>query len=72
MQALEFVLSMRPAVPFSIEKACQEATNSEVRRWFKNKAICINGEFPDWNDNIQLPVTQLVFFPKGKRKTTVL
>lgn len=72
MQALEFVLSMRPSVPFSIERACQEATNSEIRRWFKNKAIRINGEFPNWDSKIQLPVVELVFFPKGKRKTTVL
>jgi hypothetical protein len=72
MQALEFVLSMRPAVPFSVEKACEIATNSEVRRWFKNKAIRINGASPNWNDNIKLPVTELVFFPNGKRKTTVL
>ena len=72
MQALAFVISMRPSVPFSIEKACQEATNSEIRRWFKNKAIKINDDFPNWDSDIKLPVTQLVFFPKGKRKTTVL
>lgn len=72
MQALEFILSMRPAVPFSIEKGCQEATNSEIRRWLKSKAIVINGETPDWNDEIVFPVTQLVFFPKSARRKTTL
>lgn len=72
MQALEFILSMRPAVPFSIEKHCQEATNSEIRRWFKNKAIMINGHTLDWDDDVSFPVTNLVFFPKSsKRKTTL-
>lgn len=72
MQALEFILSLRPAVPFSIEKACQEATNSEVRRWFKNKAIRINQEFPNWDDDIKFPVTDLVFFPKSQKRRTTL
>jgi acetone carboxylase gamma subunit len=73
MQALEFVLSMRPAVPFSIEKGCAEATNSEIRRWFKNKAIRVNGEMVGWDDTITFPVTDLVFFPKSpKRKTTLV
>lgn len=72
MQALEFILSMRPAVPFSIEKACMEATNSEIRRWFKNKAIRINGMCPDWNDSVTFPVTDLVFFPKSDKRRTTL
>lgn len=72
MQALEFILSLRPMVPFSVEKACQEATNSEIRRWFKNKAIRINQSFPNWDDGVTFPIVDLVFFPKSKgRKTTI-
>lgn len=73
MQALAFILSMRPAVPFSIERPCQPASNGEVRRWFQNKAVRINGAFPGWGDEIDFPITELVFFPRSaNRKTTVL
>lgn len=72
MQALEFILSLRPMVPYSSEKPCTLATNSEIRRWFNNKAIRINGEFPAWNDDVEFPINDLVFFPKSaKRKTTI-
>lgn len=72
MQALQFIISMRPALPYSIEKSCLLATNSEIRRWFNNKAIRINGVFPGWDDEVEFPINDLVFFPKSvKRKTTI-
>ena len=30
------------------------ASNSEVRRWFKNKSIMINGKIADFDDDIRL------------------
>jgi len=59
-------------IPMSIEKECEPASNSEVRRWLRNKAVLINGARPGPEDEIQFPITQLVFFPKAKRKTTVI
>lgn len=60
-------------IPMSIERPCTPASNGEIRRWLMNKAVLINGEFPGPTTTVTYPVTQLVFFPKSKkRKTTVL
>lgn len=59
-------------IPMSIERTCTVASGSEVRRWLKNKAVLINGETPGPEDEVTFPIRQLVFFPKSKRKTTVL
>ena len=59
-------------LPMSIERPCTEATNTEIKRWLKNGAVIINGKKPDVNDVVELPITELVFFPKGKRKTTMI
>lgn len=85
MTALEFVISMRPAVPMSIEGDCKPASNSEIRRWLEQSAVVINGVKPKPKDLITFPVTSLIFFPKSKatydengklltrsRKTTVI
>ena len=48
-------------------------SNSEVRRWIKNGSILINGKRPtsiDWK--IDFPITQLVLFPKGKSRCTLI
>jgi hypothetical protein len=77
--ALAYLLSLRPALPLSAEKTPGEfepgeinPSNGEVRRWLKNKAVLINGRAPDEKGFIDLPVTSLVFFPKGKRRTTLI
>jgi len=57
-------------LPMSIERPCTEATNSEIKRWLKNSSVIINGKKPNINDEIELPITELVFFSKGRRKTT--
>ena len=49
-----------------------KVSNSSLRRWLDSKGVCINKEYPKANDRISFPVTSLVFFPKGKRKTTLL
>lgn len=60
-----------PFCPWSVERT-GKATNSEKRRWLQNKAVIINGERPGPDDSITYPITELVFFPKGKRKTTMM
>lgn len=59
-------------IPMSIERPCTVASGSEVRRWLKNKAVLINGQTPGPEDEVSFPINQLIFFPKSKRKTTVL
>ena len=74
MTAYEYLKSFREwsALPMSIERPCTEATNSELKRWLKNSAVIINGKKPKPNDKIEFPITELVYFSKGKRKTTVI
>lgn len=83
--ALEFLISMRPAIPMSIEKPNTQTSNSELRRWLDSSSVVINGVKPKAKDKISFPVTNLIFFPKSKsvhdndgklisfsRKTTVI
>jgi hypothetical protein len=70
MTTFEFIKRFRH-LPMSIERSCTEATNSEIKRWFKQGAVIINGKRPKPNDEIEFPVTEIVFFPKGKRRTTM-
>ena len=58
-------------LPTSNERPGQQPSNSELRRWFKDKAIRVNGEFPVWDGPPPECCWDLVFFPKGKRCTTV-
>lgn len=81
MNVLTYLLSLRPAMPTSIEKPPAQMSNGEVRRLLKNKAIMINGD-TDWTPEDELPcwVWQLIYFPsatKGKngkaaRRTTIV
>jgi hypothetical protein len=56
---------------FSVEKF-QVASNSEKRRWLQNKAVIINGERPGPDTMLDFPLGQLVFFPKGNRRITMI
>jgi len=49
-----------------------KASNSERRRWLQNKSVIINGTKPNWNDEIDFPVEELIFFPKSNRRVTML
>ncbi len=69
--ALEVIESIG-VIPMSVEKPCTRPTRSEIRRWIAQKSVVINGVTVDTKSVVEYPITQLVFFPKGKRKTTVL
>lgn len=71
MKVLEFLLSLRPALPMSVEAPCQQASNSEVRRWCRDKAVLLNGRRVAADEDVTFPVTQLVLFPKGARRCTL-
>lgn len=49
-----------------------KASNSERRRWLESGSVQINGQTPGPNDEIEYPINQLVFFPNGKRRCTML
>lgn len=72
MTALEYLISL-PHVPMALNgnKPCA-ASNSERRRWLESRSVIINGVKPGPQDEIVFPVNELVFFPKGERRTTML
>lgn len=56
----------------SVEQPCSIPTRSEVKRWIKNKSVIINGEKNhDVNEEVDFEIFTLIFFPKGKRRTTM-
>ena len=72
MQALEFIRSI-PHVPMQFNgNQAVLASNGEKRRWLQNHSIIINGEKPNWDDEVSFPITQLVFFPKSNRRCTMV
>jgi hypothetical protein len=73
MNILEFVISLRPAVPMSQERPCTQASNSEIRRWIKDGSIQINRDMWTPSEDVPPVIYSVVFFPKSrKRCTTVL
>lgn len=68
MTALDFLVSL-PHVPMGHNGTMPvTASNSERRRWLMSKSVVINGVRPDWKDEIEFPITELVFFPKSEKK----
>ena len=68
MKALDYIHGFKP---YSREKL-GEASRSEIRRWFDQGAIQVNGERSEWNEKVEdwtNGVFSLVLFPNGKRVT---
>lgn len=78
MRAIEWLNSLRPAIPLSIEKPAtkenpaQPMSNGELRRLIEQGGVLVNGERSTPNEPIDFPVFSLVFFPNGKRRTTLV
>lgn len=68
---LKYIKECGYYLPMSTERPCTEASNAEIKRWLKSSSVIINGKKPNVNDEIEFPITELVYFPKGKRRTTV-
>ena len=72
MKAIEYLKSLpRNWMPKS-SRDYKSPSNSELVRWLNEGAVVINGSSPKATEAIQFPITELVFFPKGKRKTTMV
>ena len=73
MNTLEWLNSLRPAIPMSVERPCELMSTSELRRHIQQGAVLINGERVAWGDLVKFPVVSLVFFPKSTiRRTTII
>ena len=71
MNAITY-LKFLPHLPNSVEHGkIGRPSNSELGRWLASKSVVINGETPDKFDEVVFPIRELVFFPKGVRKTTM-
>jgi len=74
MTALEYLQSLRPIyLPVSREGSipCAPPSNSELKRWLRKGSVIINGTTPSPLDEVQEPIHELIFFPKGRRVTMV-
>lgn len=79
MTALQWLNSLRPALPLSIENpptkenTAQPMSNGELKRHMQQGGVLVNGERIAPDEHIDFPVFSLVFFPKSaKRRTTLV
>ncbi len=73
MNCLQYLMGINESCQFmSIEKKGIKASNSELRRWFNNKAVEINFQTPKPEDELPDFVKSLVLFPNSKMKRTTL
>ena len=73
MTSLQFLQSLRPAIPMSVETPCTHTSNGELKRWMLNGAVILNGNRLKPDDTvIPAHVQSLVFFPKSPRRTTLV
>lgn len=64
-------LNLLPWLPVSIEgRNVKRPSKSEVGRWLDNRAVIVNGEAVQRDTELG-EIHSLVFFPKGKRRTTM-
>lgn len=73
MFAIEYLKSLPKYITRSVEgNGMGDASNSEMRRWLDKGSVLINGTRPKSSDLITFPITELVLFPKGKKKCTLV
>jgi len=69
---LQFMLEINKFVcGFHSTERQGKASNSEIKRWFRNNSIVINGKKVSADSILDCEVKSLVLFPSG-RKVTVL
>lgn len=73
INAFQVMLQINEVCQFSsIEKKGEKASNSEIRRWFNNKAIELNFAQVAATDPWPPVIKSLVLFPKSAKKRTTL
>jgi hypothetical protein len=68
MTAHEYLKSL-PHLPYRQGMKGTHPSNGELFRWLDSGSVIINGKKPKPNDEIDFPITELVFFPSGDRVT---
>jgi hypothetical protein len=79
LNALQWLNSLRPALPLSIEnpptkeRPAQQMSNGELKRHLQQGGVLVNGERMAPDEPVDFPVFSLVFFPNStNRKTTLV
>lgn len=73
MTILQWLNSLRPAIPFSAERPCSAMSGSELRRHLQQGSVLINGERCSADEPMDFPAFSLVFFPNSvSRRTTII
>ena len=73
MRAIDYLKGLpREWMPKSVERGIKSPSNADLKRWLTMGAITINNKRPSPLDNIELPIYELIFFPNGKRRTTII
>ena len=78
MNALQWLNSLRPALPLSIEQPptkenpAQPMSNGELKRHMQQGGVLVNGERIAPDELINFPVFSLAFFPKSATRRTTL
>lgn len=74
MIAYDFLKHISEYVPLPVViegQGFSDPSNRDMKRWLETKSVVINGQRPGPKDEVQFPITELVFFPKGRRRTYV-
>jgi hypothetical protein len=74
MTAYQYLCGVQKFLPVSRENTnpCKPVSKSEIKRWLQNKTVIINGRRPNWDEQIQFPIDELVFFPNARTRTTMI
>lgn len=74
MKPIEFLNWLLDFCPVSSKEGGQRGrpSNGELRRWINNGSVQVNNKTVKLTDEIVFPITQLVLFPKGRNKTSIL
>ena len=72
MTAYEYLVSVQQFLPASreVQSLGRPVSKGEIKRWLQNKAVLINGQRPDWKDEIQFPLFELIFWPNSPQNRT--
>jgi len=64
MNAWQFLMDLNKVCFFMSRERTGKASNSELKRWLKNKAVIVNGESIKWDEPMDFVIRSFVMFPK--------
>jgi hypothetical protein len=67
MTAFEFLKELHTVCHFQTREGRKvgKASSNELKRWFDNGAVVINGKRVGWRNEVAFPITSMVLFPKN-------